>query len=323
MRFSTVATAADASNFARTKIVDLLISSPPLEGLDLEGRVLALTRDPNLGRSAAIHLHWSTEDPSKLKLHRSIKEMTALLPADSSPADLLVKASTLLRLRKMEAQQRQNEADVASSNLRLRDLTARFQRELEEAKEIQKSILPTNLPKTEAFVFAAAYLPVDTVGGDLYDVWQISDGRFGLLIADVTGHGLPAAFIGAMTKMAVANATSKEASLMLEEVNGSLEKIMPEGRFVTAAAAILDSTSGELEVACAGHPPPIIVRADGAVEVPAIRGLPLGVTEGVHYEKYVTNLEAKASALFVTDGITETQGLVWSAIGSRRCGRSI
>ncbi|MCB0343479.1 MAG: PP2C family protein-serine/threonine phosphatase [Bdellovibrionales bacterium] len=306
----------DASTFARKEIVDLVVCCSPCDDLDLAGRVAAVAMDANLGRAAILHLYGKEEDPKGLSLSRKHSELTQFLPLGSSASELMVKASTLLRLRKIQAEQRRSDADVKSSNLRLRDLTSRFQRELEEAKQIQAAILPKQLPKSQHAVFAAAYLPVDTVGGDLYDVWELGPERFGIIIADVTGHGLPAAFIGAMTKMALSYATQDCPGAILKDINHGLEALMPEGRFVTATAAVFDAASGAFHAACAGHPPPIILRSAGAIEIPQLRGLPLGIAPDASYEVHRSELEPGSCALFVTDGITETQNLAGAMLGA-------
>lgn len=304
-----------ASALGKKKIIDLVVCIAPFDGHDLAERTAAIARDPNLGRASAVHILAVGEKPEQAAVPRSRRDSLAFLPPDSGNAELLVKVSTLLRMRKLQADQRRADADLNSSNLRLRDLTSRFQRELAEAKEIQKAILPRTLPKSPACVFAAAYIPVDTVGGDLYDVWQISESKFGMLIADVTGHGLPAAFIGAMTKMALSYAKPESPAKMLEDINEGLSKIIPDGRFVTAAAATFNTADGKFHAACAGHPPPILLHANAEIELPELRGLPLGVSTGVKYDSYSTTLDPGAAALLVTDGVTECQNLSGEMFG--------
>ena len=171
------------------------------------------------------------------------------------------------------------------------------------------------------------YIPLEAVGGDVYDIWQIRDDTYGLFIGDVTGHGLPAAFIGAMTKMVLAYAPKESPDIMLDEMNEGIVDHMPEGRFVTVAAAIYDSGTGALKVARGGHPEPYIWRkATGKVERISPRGMAIGIMKGMPYELFETNLEVGDKYLMITDGLIETEdmnGNMFGADGVGNCFESV
>lgn len=233
------------------------------------------------------------------------------------PSALVVKVATQLRMRKFKTDQVGFEAQIAAQNTELRDLTNRFKRELIEAREIQESILPKQLPSVLHAAFAACYQPVEAVSGDLFDIWKLDARNIGLFIADVSGHGLPAAFIGAMTKMAVSYAPKENPAAMLANVNRALAQTMPEGRFVTMVAAFYELNTGRLQLASAGHPASYIWHADsGRVEPVNPQGLPLGVLEDVSYELFFTKLHPGDKFLMVSDGLTETQNMDGAFFGT-------
>ena len=139
--------------------------------------------------------------------------------------------------------------------------------ELETARQIQTSILPQMMPVVSGVGLAARYLPMTAVAGDFYDVIDLGGGRFGLLVADVSGHGVPAALIASMVKVALlAQSPHADApALVLSGINqifcGQLER-----QFVTAAYVYVDAAAGRLRYAAAGHPPALLVSRDGAVD---------------------------------------------------------
>jgi len=238
------------------------------------------------------------------------------LPMPYDPTILIVKTATQLRMRKIQSEQASIDAQLTAQNAQLRDLTNRYKHELAEARSIQQAIMPKKLPKHDNCIFAAKYLPLEAVGGDIFDLWQISDSLYGLFIGDVTGHGLPAAFIGAMTKMALAYAEKNTPSEMLEQMNNGVSELMPSGRFVTVAAAFYNPTDGKLMIARGGHPPPAIYRAaTKTVELFEPKGLPLGIASGAKYVMEETFLELGDKFLLYTDGLPESANLSGEMVG--------
>ncbi len=229
---------------------------------------------------------------------------------------LVVKLASQLRLRKLETNETRYYSKISAQNAELRDLTTRYKRELKEAQAIQQSILPTSLPDAPGMTFAAAYAPLEVVGGDLYDVWQVDGDRFGFFLGDVTGHGLPAAFIGAMTKMALSYERTRSPEEMLSAMNRGLAPVLPDGRFVTVIGLMYEVSTGILKVARGGHPPALLWRAaNGEVEQLSPRGLPFGVDDGARYELQTAVMQAGDKCLLLTDGITETANLDGEMLG--------
>ena len=160
--------------------------------------------------------------------------------------------------------------EVAITGARDHATRAREAQELEIGRQIQRSLLPRRFPDVPGWRFAADYEPAREVGGDLYDVFRLRAGgdRVVLLIADVTGKGVPAALLMADTKAllhaAADNATGPADALA--RVNRILAIERRSARFVTAAMAEVDARSGEVRLAIAGHEPPLVIQADGLVQ---------------------------------------------------------
>lgn len=234
-------------------------------------------------------------------------ERVQALPFPYQPTALVVKLASQLRLRKLEANESRFYSKISAQNAELRDLTTRYKRELREAQSIQQSLLPATLPEAPGMTFAAAYAPLEVVGGDLYDVWSVDADRFGFFLGDVTGHGLPAAFIGAMTKMALSYERTRSPEVMLSAMNRGLARLLPDGRFVTVICLSYEISTATLSIARGGHPPALLWRsATGEVEQLSPKGLPFGVDDSGEYELQTAQLLAGDKCLLLTDGITET-----------------
>ncbi len=192
-------------------------------------------------------------------------------------------------------------------------------RELQVVGEIQKSLLPGELPRIEGFEVGAWYRTSARAGGDYYDFFPLSGGRWGLFIADVSGHGTPAAVVMAVTH-AIAHAqpgTHTPPEALLAYLNRQLAaSYTNNGTFVTAFYAVLDPAKRTLTYARAGHNPPRLVRAGGGiVSLDKTGELPLGIESQQEYAEATVSLERGDLLVLYTDGITE-------AMGPRRAGAS-
>lgn len=181
-------------------------------------------------------------------------------------------------------------------------------KELEVAQRIQLSLLPAAYPESSAFRVAARYVPVTSVAGDFYDFVIAEKDRAGLLIADVSGHGVPAALIASMVKMAAIaqRAHAESPAWLLTEMNRALCG-NTQGQYVTAAYVYLDARGKTLRYAAAGHPPMLLLR-NGAVMEVAENGLLLAAADGVSYSELSMPLQPGDRLLLYTDGITEARG---------------
>jgi len=198
---------------------------------------------------------------------------------------------------------------------------ASLHQELEVAKRIQLSILPASFPVSEHFTVAARYVPMTAVAGDFYEFLPTSGPTAGLLVADVSGHGVPAALIASMVKMATSAQRQHAASpeRLLAGVNEALCG-STQGQFVTAAYVYLDAEQGELCYAAAGHPPMLLLR-DGQVCWIEENGLVLGVLSSAAYSSTKQTLRKGDRLLLYTDGVIEAANGGEEEFGQERLGR--
>jgi hypothetical protein len=182
------------------------------------------------------------------------------------------------------------------------------QRELETARRIQLSLLPRDVPQAFGVEVAARYLPMAAVAGDLYDFIALDRWRVGILVADVSGHGIPAALVASMVKLAFAAQAghAEDPAAVLGAMNRVLCQHV-ESTFVTAIYAVIDTRNRALVVATAGHPPMLIGRPGREVRESAARGLMLGVLPDAPYANERIELDRGDLVLMYTDGISEAQ----------------
>jgi sigma-B regulation protein RsbU (phosphoserine phosphatase) len=192
--------------------------------------------------------------------------------------------------------------------------------ELEVAKRIQLSILPTGFPVSQHFSVAARYVPMTAVAGDFYEFLSTGGASAGLLVADVSGHGVPAALIASMVKIATTAQRHHAASpeRLLAGVNEALCG-STQGQFVTAAYVYLDAERGELCYAAAGHPPMLLLR-DGQVCSIEENGLVLGVFSSATYRSTKQSLRRGDRLLLYTDGVVEAANGAEEEFGHERLG---
>jgi len=190
-----------------------------------------------------------------------------------------------------------------------------IQKELDVARRIQLSILPTEFPNSPHFRVAARYVPMTSVAGDFYDYIVADDHQAGLLIADVSGHGVPAALIASMVKLAAASqrGLADEPSRFLSGMNSALFG-NTQNQFVTAAYVHLNAELRELRYSAAGHPPLLLVRNECVTRIEE-NGLMLGAFGVASYSTAVHKLEAGDRIVMYTDGILEASNAAGDFFG--------
>ena len=194
--------------------------------------------------------------------------------------------------------------------LESRDKLVALQNELSVANKMQQSILPTTFPKGPGFEIFGSMKPAREVGGDFFDVVPLDDGCIGLVVADVSDKGVPAALfmMSSRTLLKGAAIGHAEPGKVLGEVNQLLQKENDAAMFVTVFYAAFDPASGELAYANGGHNAPLVVHADGSSTLlPPTGGVALGVVPDLTYEQNAVTLRPGDHVVFYTDGVTEAE----------------
>ena len=206
----------------------------------------------------------------------------------------------------------------------LEEANAIIDREMRTIGEIQQSLLPVSLPQVPTLDLAAHYETATQAGGDYYDFFPLADDQLGLIVADVSGHGSPAAVLMAITHV-LAHTRPQDhvtAAQILGYVNHHLAQRYnsERGAFVTALFGVYDPAARTMRYANAGHPPPRVKRCrDGSVfSLDAAGGLPLGIADDEQYEEATIQFVPGDQMVFYTDGITETFNPAGEMFGSDR-----
>jgi serine phosphatase RsbU (regulator of sigma subunit) len=199
---------------------------------------------------------------------------------------------------------------------------ARMDHELSIGRRIQLALLPQRFPEVDGWSFAAAYEAAREVGGDLYDLFPVRGrtDRIGLLVADVTGKGIPAALLMADVRALLHAATDNAETPgdALSRVNKILVTERPTSLFVTAALLVLETATGIVRYASAGHEPALVIRADGRIDTLAAEGALLGAFADVAFEDRTAQLEPGDLLLAYTDGITDARDPAGGFFGEDR-----
>jgi len=190
----------------------------------------------------------------------------------------------------------------------IQDLNDRLSAQLEQIARIQRAMLPEKSPDVPGFEVSTSYITSDESGGDYYDFYSFPDGRFGVLIADVSGHGAGAATVVAMLR-AIINcyeAEDGDPALFADYCNAKLSDTRLSGNFITAFFCVIDPKTGRFVWSRAGHNPPRVRRADGSVDVIDSAGtLPLGIIDTLGATSDSGVLGVGDTLVLYTDGITE------------------
>lgn len=197
--------------------------------------------------------------------------------------------------------------------------------ELQNAREVQRILLPQSDPVVAGFRISGTNLPARIISGDYYDYIDLGERCFGIAIADVSGKGVPAGLLMAMCRSALRSVAPGRTSPseVLAAVNRQLFPDIREDMFISMAYGILDKTSGKLVIARAGHDPALLFRREtGTVELLRSPGLALGVDGGTVFERVTKDQEVELQpgdcVLLYTDGVREAVGLDDEEFGMER-----
>lgn len=265
------------------EIARLQLDSPALAQMKKTGVVLCV---PLVSQGELIGLINLGNRRSEQEYSSDDRKLLADLATQAAPA---VRVAQLVRQQQIEAAERE-----------------RVAQELKVAALIQQTLLPQSLPELDGWEVATYYKPARAVGGDFYDFRHLPDGKLAIVIGDVTDKGVPAALVMATTRTLLRTATEQLASpgAVLERVNDLLHPDIPARMFVTCLYAVLDTKTGHLLYANAGHDLPYRAGPGGVEELRA-RGMPLGLLPGMGYEEKETTLSPGDTLLLYSDGLVE------------------
>ena len=212
----------------------------------------------------------------------------------------------------LESMVRARTRDLEQSNAQLERAKQRMEAELNIAHTLQGAILPKTLPENPTYSGHALMTPAREMGGDFYDFFTLDDGRLSLVMADVSGKGVPAAFFMAIARTVMRAAAARHANPgpCLQEVNDAICDQNPQDLFVTLFYGILAPGTGEFVYANAGHNPPYVVHRPGKVSpLPRTGGMAVGVMPGLPYDEDAVTLAPGDTMFLYTDGITEAMNV--------------
>jgi len=223
--------------------------------------------------------------------------------------ELLARVDSQLKIRRLTRA-------MTAANIELREKQRRLDEDLRAAAEIQRSLLPQNLPQIEGIDIAWRFEPSQVIGGDIFNVFRMDDRMLALYMVDVSGHGVPAALLTVSVSQSlqlqgdiVMGARRKPRSPL--QVLERLNKEYPLERFdkyFTILYALLDTREGTLTYSSAGHPPPLLIRTDRSIRRLDRGGTIIGLGGMVPFEEGRETLDAGDLVLFYTDGVVEHQG---------------
>jgi phosphoserine phosphatase RsbU/P len=185
-----------------------------------------------------------------------------------------------------------------------------LERELARAAGMQRSLLPARLPAGASVTFAAHYRTSRYAGGDYYDVLELGDGRYGVFVADVSGHGAHAAIVMAMIRAVVHTypAAGFDPASVLQHVNRHFAYLWETPMFATAVCGVIDERAASMTLVCAGHHVPLLLRGGRVTPLPVDATLMLLMFELPHIPQTSVRLQPGDRILLYTDGVTERSG---------------
>lgn len=182
-----------------------------------------------------------------------------------------------------------------------------YAKELSQAAQIQQGLLPACAPIVEGYELSGYNAACRTVGGDYYDFLPFPDGKMGLIVADVSGKGLPASLMmtSLQARVHVLFEDGNNLAQKVTKLNAAVARNCPPGKFITFFMGVLDPATGEFTYCNAGHNPPLIVRADGSVEKLEAGGIVLGILPVSSFDEAKAHVGPGDTIVLYSDGVTE------------------
>ena len=236
----------------------------------------------------------------------------SIADATDSASTALTRESDSLAMTALAFQKMSDRVQEQNQSLRealaAKNAFIALQRELDIAARVQLSLLPHTMPLTERAEMTGIMRPAKEVGGDFYDYFHLDQHHIGVVVADVSGKGVPAGLFMVMTRTllrAIAVRHVQTPGQVLATVNDFLEQNNAEELFVTLFYGVLDDRTGRFVYANGGHNPPILVDSDGANPLATTGGVALGMFDGLDYDDACVDMECGARLVLFSDGVTE------------------
>lgn len=180
-------------------------------------------------------------------------------------------------------------------------------KELSQAGEIQRRLLPASAPKVPGLDLAGLNIPCRTVGGDYFDYFALPDGQVALVVGDVAGKGMPAAMLmsSLQARLQILLETSDSPAFIVQKLNKSIAANCPDNRFITFFLAFLNPATGEVRYTNAGHNPPLLIRSGALPEQLQGGGIILGILPIAQYTEHTTVMNPGDTLVLFSDGVSE------------------
>jgi sigma-B regulation protein RsbU (phosphoserine phosphatase) len=285
---------------ARENPPELVISDYEMPELDGPGFCAAFKADPEFRAIPIIMLTTLGATESKI------------IGLNAGADDYLVKPRSPQEIEELYARIRAQlriadlMKELAVRNTLLEAAQARFELELKLARKVQMGLMPKPPAPRGKLKIAVQYTPANALGGDVYDFRTLDDDKLGILVADISGHGVNAALLSGMVKTLAAplTATTANPGDVLSGLDTAVEQYFPEGFFCTGFYAIVDESNGSLVYAGVGHPPGLIVGPHGSRQLDSENGL-LGIGLVDSTAGGTDHLAPGESLLLYTDGLPD------------------
>src|SRR5918998_2923427 len=201
----------------------------------------------------------------------------------------------------------------------------RLEGQLEVARQVQLELLPAQDPQLEGFDISAYNFTTEEVSGDYYDWVRIYEDQIGIVVADVSGKGVPAALLMAFLRASLRAAIhiGYATNISMAKVNYLLWESVEQHQFVTAFYGVLDASNRTLAYTNAGHSPPLLMDADGTARFIERGGMPLGMFRDTRYYEYYLSMEPGQVLVLYTDGVTEATNQGGQEYGSERLEQTV
>lgn len=226
-------------------------------------------------------------------------------------------------LKILVAMATQTSLAITVAKLHEAELRARtLERDLMLAAEVQRNSLPEHRPEVSGYEFFDHYEPAEQVGGDFFDYIPLPDGRLGIVIGDVVGHGIPAALVMSkiMAETRFLAASLQDPATVIEMLNGITCRSTRLGRFITLLMLVLDPNKHRVTLASAGQVPPVLRRTNRTIELPGRDGFgpPLGTAKDTIYQSHSFQIEPGELLFLCTDGVPEAENAMSETFGDTR-----